>query len=67
MIQTTRHIPTDPLYLRAEAGDTKIPEPIITARMRLMAEKSPSSLFSPTAAPSVTIFYILKNILSAEK
>lgn len=44
-------IPTDPAYCNADAGDIKIPEPIITARIRFIAEKSPSSLFSCSPLP----------------
>lgn len=42
------HIPTEPECCNAEADDTNIPEPIITPRIMLTAEKSPSSLFKRT-------------------
>lgn len=44
--QTTIHIPTEPEYFRADAGDTNIPDPIITAKMKLTAENNPSSRLS---------------------
>lgn len=28
-IQMTRHMPTDPVFFNAFAGDTKIPDPIL--------------------------------------
>lgn len=35
----------DPEYCKAEEGDTKIPDPIIEATIKLEAEKKPSSRF----------------------
>uniref|UniRef100_A0A1Y1L8E6 Uncharacterized protein n=1 Tax=Photinus pyralis TaxID=7054 RepID=A0A1Y1L8E6_PHOPY len=43
------HIPTEPAWFRADADDTKIPDPIITPKIMLTAEKSPISLLSWTA------------------
>lgn len=43
-----RHNPTDPEYLKAEEGDTNIPDPIIVPVMKLEAEKRPISLFNST-------------------
>lgn len=59
--QTIIVIPTDPLYIKADDGEMKIPDPIITARMTLTAEKSPMlrlsltpSLFLPFDAKGCT-------------
>jgi hypothetical protein len=47
-VHTIRHIPTEPECSRADPEETKIPEPIITAKIRLMAENRPSSRLSWT-------------------
>lgn len=49
--QTTMFIPTEPEYCKAEAGETNIPEPIMTASIRFMAENKPSSLLSCMPPP----------------
>lgn len=49
-------IPTEPLYIRAEEGDMKIPDPIMTARMTLTAEKRPMLRFSLTASVFSSLF-----------
>lgn len=42
----TKAIPTEPASWSAEAGDMKIPDPIITPKIMLMAENNPNSLLS---------------------
>lgn len=41
--QTKRQNPTEPECIKADDGDTKTPEPIITPTIILIAEKRPSS------------------------
>lgn len=55
-IQTTIAIPTDPEYFNADEGDTKIPDPIITAKITLTAENSPIRRFKRTPPFSLSIF-----------
>lgn len=42
------HIPTEPECFKAEAGDMNIPDPIMTARIKFIAENKPNSLFNCT-------------------
>lgn len=42
---------TEPDSCRADAGDTNIPDPIITPRIILIAENNPSSRFSCMVEP----------------
>lgn len=44
-------MPIDPLYISAEEGEIKIPDPIITARITLTAEKRPILRLSLTPSP----------------
>lgn len=43
-----RHRPTDPLYLKAEEAEMKIPEPIMVPTMWQVAASRPKSLFRLT-------------------
>lgn len=45
-----KHNPKEPEYWSIAIGEMKIPEPIMVLMMRLLAEKSPISLFSFTGS-----------------
>lgn len=67
IVHTTKQNPTLPEYFKADVGDTKIPEPIITPIIIFTAAIRPMPRLSPTVDFSSFVFTTAATIDTEKK